>query len=985
MAEHQYWLPPLIGAALRDAVRLPAQAMGVHVEKALVERIVQDAGDGAGSLPLIAYALERLWDLRTPEGELTLAAYQQLGGIGAVLDEGALGVWRGLDPEIRPTARRVFTRLAHLGAGERPTRHRASAGELVTEADREEEVLAAVRPFIDARFLLIDRGTKADGPTLEVAHEVLLEKWQLLRGWLYEDVKAKRLQDEISVQARRWRDENRDPGFLLPPGQLRGIDELTGAHWSLNATEHEFVEASRSAEESRRRAVERAAQAERAEQRREEAERRTKILRRWRALTLCGLVLAVAAGAVAFRQERLAAEAKTTAEGLRLAAQARSAGGERRDAAALIALAGVRTTDTQATRDALVNALAEPEGQLASFVPAPGGAAANALAPALTAEGAAVLGCSDGTVRLVDPITGREVRRIGGRHDDTVTVVGVTAESGLLLSGDEAGTIVMQGQDARTAPVRVRAPSRVRIRAVAVDVSAGMLLSGDETGEVDRWRLTPGKPPVPQPPVHLGRPVSSIVVDERRHLALVAAGAHVVAVRTTAGGGDAVVADAELRAPAHGIGLTFGPDRHPVAVDGTVIASWPGSGHLVRAPATADAPQADAIVADPLTGALYTGDEAGRVQGWALRDAPVPQGAPRIGPPEAGIQDLATDGRTLVALNREHRLVSWDLTGHRSPASRSLLTVDGVVTALAYGPGGTLAVGDRGGGIRLSGPAPGRTWHSGGPAVVGLAWRRSDTLLALTDDGALRELDPRTGKQSVIEQHTGAVSVRAGPDGSAVAAWRDGPVLTVAPDGARTAVSTGTSGPVRSVALGPRGELAVGVGDAARPRILLWADGDPHARPRELKGHHLYVSALAFSPDGRTLASGSDDRSIILWQTASGRILHTMNGHVDTVRSLVWGDGVLASGAEDSTIRLWDPATGVAIGRPLRYADGDVVALAASPDQGTLIEGSGATVVRWPFALTQWEHLACAFAGGGLPQNIWREYAPGYPPAALCS
>ncbi|MEU4348104.1 WD40 repeat domain-containing protein [Streptomyces sp. NPDC023838] len=855
-----------------------------------------------------------------------------------------------------------------------PTRHRAPAAELVTEADSEAAVLAAVRPFVEARLLIVDRERRTAEPTLEVAHEVLLEKWPLLRRWLSEDVKAKRLQDEISAQTRRWLEERRDPGFLLPPGQLRGLDELDGARWSLNPAERDFVRASRAAEADRRRT----------EERTREAERQTKVVLRRQLFTVLGLVLAVVVASVLFRQVRITEDAKRTVEGLRLAAQARTAAGERRDAAALIALAGVRVRDTQATRETLVNVLASPEGQLASLVPDLGGVVANVLAPALTARGAVVLGCSDGTVRLVDPLTRREVRRAGALHDDTVTAVTLT-RSGHLVSGDEAGNVLLQDVGGEQAVVRVRLPSSVRVRAVAVDGSAGVLLAGTEDGGLARWRLVPGRPPLPLPLISLHGAVSAIVVDEDGHVAAVAASGHVVAVRVSAAD-DATAADSELHAAPYGIRLALGPDRHPLAVDGTQIAAWASTRALKHSPSTAAAPTATALVADPLTGVVYTGDELGGVHDWVLRGSPVPQGATRTGPPTSAVQDLATDGRTLVALNREHRLVAWDVTGRRSPASHPLAALDGQVTALAYGPDGTLAVGTGQGGIRLLGASSTSSWSTGGPAVVGLAWRSPTTLLALTDDGALRELDPRTGAQHVVVRHPGAVDVRAAPDGTAVAAWRDGPVLLLTPTGANgPPVRIGGPGEVRSMALGPHGELAVGRGDGEETRVLLWrGDTGYTSPPVELMGHHLYVPALTFSPDGHMLASGSDDRRIILWATDSGRALRTLYGHTDTVRSLTWGRELLASGAEDSTVRLWDPATGTPTGSPLRYADGDVVALASSPG-GALVEGSATAVVRWPFALREWETLACAVSGGGISRETWRAYAPGYVPVALCA
>ncbi|KAF7133640.1 hypothetical protein CNMCM5793_004948 [Aspergillus hiratsukae] len=124
----------------------------------------------------------------------------------------------------------------------------------------------------------------------------------------------------------------------------------------------------------------------------------------------------------------------------------------------------------------------------------------------------------------------------------------------------------------------------------------------------------------------------------------------------------------------------------------------------------------------------------------------------------------------------------------------------------------------------------------------------------------------------------------------------------------------GHSGWVQSVAFSADGRLlASGSNDET---IKLWdpSTGDPStgALKHTLEGHSDWVQSVAFLADGRLLASGSGDKTIKLWDPSTGALKHTLEGHSGWVQSVAFSaDGrLLASGSSDKTIKLWDPSTG---------------------------------------------------------------------------
>ena len=94
-------------------------------------------------------------------------------------------------------------------------------------------------------------------------------------------------------------------------------------------------------------------------------------------------------------------------------------------------------------------------------------------------------------------------------------------------------------------------------------------------------------------------------------------------------------------------------------------------------------------------------------------------------------------------------------------------------------------------------------------------------------------------------------------------------------------------------------------------------------------GHSGTVRSVSFSPDGKLLASGSHDKTVKLWDVATGREIRTLEGHSGGVISVSFSpDGkLLASGSEDGTTRLWNAQTGKEVAMFVSFTDGEWVAI----------------------------------------------------------
>ncbi len=312
---------PMTPDELEQAISQPAEQIGVALEPGLAATIIRDVGDQPGTLPLLQYALTELFERR--DGRmLTLAAYDESGGVTGALARRADEIYDGLDASGQEASRQLFLRLVTLGEGVEDTRRRVRLSELEALATDHRLPTTDYRLLITEygrhRLLTFDHDPATREPTVEVAHEALLREWERLRLWLDESRADVRLQRILAAATAEWLSANRDPGFLLRGSRL---DQFEGwaetANIALTADEQAFLAASSAGRQERRAAEEERQQREletaqklaaEQSQRAEEQSRSAQRLRRLAVGLALILLLAIGAAGVAVNRGQAAQE-----------------------------------------------------------------------------------------------------------------------------------------------------------------------------------------------------------------------------------------------------------------------------------------------------------------------------------------------------------------------------------------------------------------------------------------------------------------------------------------------------------------------------------------------------------------------------------------------------------------------------------------------------------------------------------------------------
>jgi len=485
----------------------------------------------------------------------------------------------------------------------------------------------------------------------------------------------------------------------------------------------------------------------------------------------------------------------------------------------------------------------------------------------------------DQTAKLWDVRTGRELRTFIG-HTGMVWRLAVSADGATLATASNDGTLRVW--DIGTGRLRYTRRHGGPVWAVAISPDGRLVASGSADRTLRVWSLADGRA---LRTIRQGDEVNRLVFVDATRVASGAGG--------TLGIWDAV----------SGARVAVLPDR-------------PADGFILSLALSADGKR------------LAFGGADGEIGVWETGGArSVSTLVPRAGK-HRGVYSLAftPDGRRLAA----YLVAGVKLLDAVSGATLAAPPEDdasGANMTLAFSPDGAALAVASGHMLALRDPATGRTLTVLGAEIPQsssrLAISRDGRVLALgSSDGAVRLWDLGAGGQvRTLRGHTGGVtSVVLSADGRWLASTAD-----------EIGVASGKYDPV----------------------VRLWNLQDGRLA-HALAGHAEGVLAAAFTPDGRVLASGGRDHTVRLWDTATGQELRTLRGHTGQVNAVaISPDGrLLASGGGlvdwrnwegdnrpiDKTIRLWDVATGREL-RTLTGSAGDAVSLAFSPDGRFLVSG----------------------------------------------
>jgi GH25 family lysozyme M1 (1,4-beta-N-acetylmuramidase) len=251
-------VPVMSRDELRRAIAEPARRAGHPLDEATVDLLVAQSKGREGVLPLLQFALTRIWEgmAKGVEPDETLRLIE---GVGGALAVEAQRLYDSLQNEAdKAIARRAFLRLIRVGKDIPTTRRTLTIREIVAHHEDAGHVKEVLNRFASPGARILTLSAERDGTeTARITHEALLEHWTQLQRWIEEARNNLLFQDRLEQAVQHWKENGMPRGLLWRPPDL---DRLRDSHKrsssDMTALQIKFFEESEKEEAKRRRADE---------------------------------------------------------------------------------------------------------------------------------------------------------------------------------------------------------------------------------------------------------------------------------------------------------------------------------------------------------------------------------------------------------------------------------------------------------------------------------------------------------------------------------------------------------------------------------------------------------------------------------------------------------------------------------------------------------------------------------------------------------